>query len=592
MSSPLPPDPYVVLGVAKDAQIPEIRSAHRKLVLKCHPDKVQDPALKAIKQDEFQKVQQAYEILSDEKERSKYDEQVKLTELRKQAYAKANSSATRSSRAATAEYEVHQSAPRSSHRSSPSAAAPPPFKVYYSTKTWEDEDARRGPRIFDAEPRPSPRREGSGYVDRDSRPSKRESEREREREKERDRADRRKRADKLAREERQAKEDKEARRAEKRAREKQDAKDRKRAAEDKSRAYMTPPEEDAAPRTEKKTSSSRKHEVPRESPVERERREEYDDPRYHYAMGYINAARVGAGGAPQRSKTYHGRTPYVPSPPPAPGVASAYPSPDEDEVHRSSASRTRRGSAEVPRPTREKPYNKSSRERLDEEPVVREAAPRAAFSKSTSAAAGMSSSPPRPLPRTNTMPTENTFTRPGPGISRAQTFTEGSMPSGRGRSRMQPQADIVESEDEEEYDYERDTRRARDREREIREARERDARDRKHRSSKKHRSPERHREEPRSTNVYTFERDEEGGGPRAKLQRSYTRRLDQEPELYDQYGSGARYVDARPPLKVRESSYTGYPSTASKNFPQVRTTRMYGADDVQYTKYPASAYAA
>ncbi|KAH6720288.1 hypothetical protein BKA61DRAFT_569964 [Leptodontidium sp. MPI-SDFR-AT-0119] len=84
MNSTLPPDPYKLLGVTKEAKLPEIRSAHRKLVLKCHPDKVQDAALKAIKQDEFQKVQQAYELLSDESKRSQYDEQVKLFELRKE----------------------------------------------------------------------------------------------------------------------------------------------------------------------------------------------------------------------------------------------------------------------------------------------------------------------------------------------------------------------------------------------------------------------------------------------------------------------------------------------------------------------------
>lgn len=80
----LPPDPYLALGVSKVAQLAEIRSAHRKLVLKCHPDKVQDEALKAAKQDEFQKVQQAYELLSDENKRAHYDAQVKLSELRKE----------------------------------------------------------------------------------------------------------------------------------------------------------------------------------------------------------------------------------------------------------------------------------------------------------------------------------------------------------------------------------------------------------------------------------------------------------------------------------------------------------------------------
>src|ERR1700710_1820397 len=84
MALNLPPDPYKALGVTKDATLPEIRSAHRKLVLKCHPDKVQAAALKPIKQDEFQKVQQAYELLSDDTRRVQYDEQFKLFELRRE----------------------------------------------------------------------------------------------------------------------------------------------------------------------------------------------------------------------------------------------------------------------------------------------------------------------------------------------------------------------------------------------------------------------------------------------------------------------------------------------------------------------------
>ncbi|PHH60986.1 hypothetical protein CDD81_952 [Ophiocordyceps australis] len=73
--SHLPPDPYKILGVHKDAQISEVRSAYKKLVLKCHPDKVQDPKLKLEKQDEFQRVQQAYELLSNDREREKYNNQ-------------------------------------------------------------------------------------------------------------------------------------------------------------------------------------------------------------------------------------------------------------------------------------------------------------------------------------------------------------------------------------------------------------------------------------------------------------------------------------------------------------------------------------
>ncbi|MCJ1375246.1 hypothetical protein MMC20_006480 [Loxospora ochrophaea] len=82
MASPLPPDPYETLGVSKDASLTTIRSAHRKLVLTCHPDKVHDETAKAQKADQFQQVQQAYEILSDDTRRQRYDERVKLAELR------------------------------------------------------------------------------------------------------------------------------------------------------------------------------------------------------------------------------------------------------------------------------------------------------------------------------------------------------------------------------------------------------------------------------------------------------------------------------------------------------------------------------
>lgn len=81
-SSPLPPDPYAILNVPKEATLAIIRSAHRKLVLTCHPDKVYDESVKTQKADQFHQVQQAYEILSDDSTRSRYDERVKLAELR------------------------------------------------------------------------------------------------------------------------------------------------------------------------------------------------------------------------------------------------------------------------------------------------------------------------------------------------------------------------------------------------------------------------------------------------------------------------------------------------------------------------------
>lgn len=84
MSSPSSPDPYTVLGVSKSATSAEIRSSYKKLVLKFHPDKIQDEAERLKGQDVFQKVQEAYELLSDEVKRAKHDQKARLAELKKE----------------------------------------------------------------------------------------------------------------------------------------------------------------------------------------------------------------------------------------------------------------------------------------------------------------------------------------------------------------------------------------------------------------------------------------------------------------------------------------------------------------------------
>lgn len=80
----LPPDPYLALGVPKDADSAAIKTAYRKLVLKCHPDKVPDPAEKQAAADRFHIIQTSYERLTDEKARARYDAEVRLAELRKE----------------------------------------------------------------------------------------------------------------------------------------------------------------------------------------------------------------------------------------------------------------------------------------------------------------------------------------------------------------------------------------------------------------------------------------------------------------------------------------------------------------------------
>ena len=72
MPKPLPPDPWKALGVSKDDDLENIRRVYRKLVLTCHPDKFPDEAVKAQKSEEFHKVQQAWELLSDKNKFAEY----------------------------------------------------------------------------------------------------------------------------------------------------------------------------------------------------------------------------------------------------------------------------------------------------------------------------------------------------------------------------------------------------------------------------------------------------------------------------------------------------------------------------------------
>lgn len=155
----LPPDPYLALGLPKDATQAAVKTAHRKLVLKCHPDKVTDPDAKQAAADQFHKIQTAYEILIDEDRRGRYDAQVRLAGLRKEAM----------------ESRSGGGAARSSHKSSHEAPVRPAYASRASERMAPQYEERRpsyAADYFDVKPRSSPARKEAEY----ERPSSKRSE--------------------------------------------------------------------------------------------------------------------------------------------------------------------------------------------------------------------------------------------------------------------------------------------------------------------------------------------------------------------------------------------------------------------------------
>jgi len=62
-------DYYEVLGVPRDADAQAIKKAYRKLAIKYHPDRNQEPGA----EDRFKEVSEAYAVLSDDEKRQRYD---------------------------------------------------------------------------------------------------------------------------------------------------------------------------------------------------------------------------------------------------------------------------------------------------------------------------------------------------------------------------------------------------------------------------------------------------------------------------------------------------------------------------------------
>ena len=63
-------DYYDVLGVSREASAEEIKKAYRKIAIKYHPDKNPDDH---TAEDKFKEAAEAYEILSNQEKRARYD---------------------------------------------------------------------------------------------------------------------------------------------------------------------------------------------------------------------------------------------------------------------------------------------------------------------------------------------------------------------------------------------------------------------------------------------------------------------------------------------------------------------------------------
>jgi DnaJ domain len=66
-------NPYSVLGVPEDATESQIKAAYRKLALRHHPDKQRDDESRRAATVQFAKISNAYELLSDSRQRQEFD---------------------------------------------------------------------------------------------------------------------------------------------------------------------------------------------------------------------------------------------------------------------------------------------------------------------------------------------------------------------------------------------------------------------------------------------------------------------------------------------------------------------------------------
>ena len=65
-------DYYQILGVTKDASAEDIKKAFRRLALRYHPDR--NPGNTEESEEKFKEINEAHEVLGDERKRQEYDQ--------------------------------------------------------------------------------------------------------------------------------------------------------------------------------------------------------------------------------------------------------------------------------------------------------------------------------------------------------------------------------------------------------------------------------------------------------------------------------------------------------------------------------------
>jgi len=69
------PDYYKILGIEKDATKEDIKKQYRKLAKEIHPDRSKT----AASEDEMVEINKAYEVLSDDEKKERYDKFLNVT---------------------------------------------------------------------------------------------------------------------------------------------------------------------------------------------------------------------------------------------------------------------------------------------------------------------------------------------------------------------------------------------------------------------------------------------------------------------------------------------------------------------------------